>query len=111
MRVRTPPVSGMTTKSTTDRISVSQGIGYADDPQQEGNDRREGDQDDQVVGGDLDDRVGGIALGQVAPDKHHRRAGRGTQQDRAGQVVPWPVSAGIRLLKRQRRKTRRCQTS
>ena len=51
------------------------------------NDRNKGHQDNEVVGRDLHDRIGRVAFRQVAPDKDHRRAGRGTQKHSTGQIV------------------------
>ncbi len=60
--------------------------------QQEGHDGGEGQQDDQVVGSNLHHGIGGVALCQVTPYEHHRRAGRSTQQDGPGQVAFRQVS-------------------
>ena len=54
---------------------------------EEPDDRREQHQHDQVVHRDLDERVGGIAVGEVAPDEDHRRARRRRQDDAAGDVL------------------------
>ncbi len=50
-------------------------------------DRREQHQHQQVVDRDLHQRVGRVAVGQVAPDEHHRRARRGGEDDAAGDVL------------------------
>ena len=49
--------------------------------------RRKQHQHDEIVDGYLDERIGRIAVGQVAPDKNHRGAGRGRQYDDAGNVL------------------------
>ncbi len=45
--------------------------------QQKRDDRRKCHKDNQVVHGDLHQRIGRIAPGEVAPYEHHRRTGRG----------------------------------
>ncbi len=82
-----PAASGMTTKMTTDATSVSHGTATLGDAQQEAGDGREGEHHDQVVHRDLDQRVVGVAAGQVAPHEHHRGAGRHAQQDHARDVL------------------------
>ena len=55
--------------------------------EQQTHDRREGEHHDRVVERDLAQREIRIAVGQVRPDEDHRRAGRGGEQDQAGDVA------------------------
>ena len=54
---------------------------------EEPHDRREEHQHDEVVHRHLHERVGGVAVGEVAPDEHHRRAGGRGQDDDPGRVL------------------------
>src|ERR1035441_9402969 len=54
---------------------------------QELNQGHEGDEHDEIVDRDLDERVGGVAVGEMAPDEDHGGAGRGGQDDAAGDVL------------------------
>ena len=56
------------------------------DAEQEGDDGREGEEDDQVVDRHLDHRITRVAVGQVGPDKDHRGAGSGSEEDSSGEV-------------------------
>jgi hypothetical protein len=58
------------------------------DAEQERGDRREGDDHDQVVDRDLDERVVRVAAGQLAPHEDHRGARGDAEEDRAGDVLP-----------------------
>ncbi len=62
--------------------------GHADggEPQQQADDRREGEDHDGVVERHLGQGEVGVAVGEAAPHEDHRRAGRGRQQDQAGDV-------------------------
>ena len=57
------------------------------------------DQHDQVVQRNLNERVGGIAIGQVRPDEHHRCAGRCREDDGTGKVLIREIRAYERLKK------------
>lgn len=49
--------------------------------------RRIGEDHDHIIQRDLHQRVIRVALGELRPDKHHRRAGRGAQQDHARDIL------------------------
>ena len=55
--------------------------------QEQADDRREGEHHDGVVQRDLAQREVRLAVGQVAPDEDHRRAGGGGEQDETGDVA------------------------
>ena len=55
--------------------------------EQQAHDRRECKHHDRVVEGDLGQREVGFAVGQVAPDEHHGRAGCRREQDEAGDIA------------------------
>ena len=55
--------------------------------QQKGHDGREGEHHDDVVQGDLDQCVVGIAFGKVRPYENHGRAGRRAQQNQPRNVL------------------------
>jgi hypothetical protein len=57
-------------------------------PQKQRHDGRKGEDHDHVVQRHLHQRVVRVALGQLRPDEHHRRAGRGPQKDQTGDILP-----------------------
>ena len=65
--------------------------------QQEHHNGREGEEHDDVVQRHLHQSIGGIAFGEIAPDKHHGGAGCSAQQDGAGQVFAGQVRCNQRL--------------
>ena len=62
------------------------GDGDRGDAEQQADDGREGEDHDHVVDGDLAQGEMRLAVEQIAPHEHHRRAGSGGQQDQAGDV-------------------------
>ena len=59
---------------------------HAAHTQEQGYDGGKGHEDDEVVDSHLHERIGWIAVGQVAPNEHHRRAGRGAQEHGSSQI-------------------------
>ena len=87
-RSSAPATSGTTINTSTEVSSTLKRHRQRRGPVHEKlHDRHEQHQHDEVVHGDLHERIGRVAVGQVAPDKHHRRAGRGGQNDAAGDVL------------------------
>ena len=55
--------------------------------EQQRRDRREGEHHDDVVDGDLNQRIVGVAAHQLTPHEHHRCTRRHPEQDHAGDVL------------------------
>ena len=85
-RVAKPAPSGTTTKIATDAISVAQGTVRSVTPREQASDRGEREDQDEVVDGDLGEGVVGVAVGELAPHKHHRSAWGDPEQDHARDV-------------------------
>lgn len=70
----------------TDSSSVSRDDDIGD-AEQESHDGREGQHHDQIVHGNLHQRIGGIAPGELGPHEDHRSAGGRAEQDEPRDVL------------------------
>lgn len=64
-------------------------VGYTQEKLYNGD---KGRQDDQIIGGHLDHRIGRISMGQGAPHKDHGGAGGRAQEDGSGQILGGQIS-------------------
>ena len=63
------------------------GYGDAADAEQKADNRHKSHKDNKVVDGDLNERIGCVASRQIAPNKHHRRAGGSPEKHRSGKIL------------------------